>query len=121
MNKNFGEKADILSASTIVGIKVENIEGENIGSIEDIMIDLDSGHIAYVVLSFGGILGIGDKLFAVPWGAFSVDTVDEKFVLDIDKERLENAEGFDKDNWPDMEDLEWRSRIYDYYNTPPYW
>ncbi len=111
----------VLSASTLTGTGVVNHNGEDIGSIEDIMIDTSVGHIAYVVLSFGGIMGLGNKLFAIPWGAFAIDTKNEKLILNVPKEKLEQAEGFDKDNWPDMDDLSWRKGIYSYYGYSPYW
>ena len=82
-----------------------NYKGEDLGKIEEIMIDLDRGRVAYAVLSFGGFFGVGDKLFAIPWQAFSVDTTKKQLILNADKERLEKAPGFDKNNWPDMGDL----------------
>jgi hypothetical protein len=67
-------------------------------------------------------LGVGEKLFAVPWGAFSQPKADkETFVLDVDKERLKNAPGFDTHNWPQMASREWVTSLYSYYNVPPYW
>ena len=85
------------------------------------MIDLRSGRIAYAVLSFGGILGMGDKLFAIPWSALTLDTVDHKFILNAGKQSLEAAPGFDKDNWPDMADHAWGSEVFTYYDATPYW
>ena len=85
------------------------------------MIDLGSGRIAYAVLSFGGILGMGDKLFAIPWSALTLDTVDHKFILNASKKSLEAAPGFDKDNWPDMADHAWGSKVFTYYDATPYW
>ena len=114
------EMTRVLSASTLTGDSVRNPQGESLGKIEDLMIDLDYGQIAYAVLSFGGLLGFGDKLFAVPWGAMTLDMDSHEFVLDVDKDKLENAPGFDKDNWPEMSQ-EWRTDIYEYYGTDPYW
>ncbi len=91
---------NVLSASTLIGDTIRNRQGEELGSLEEIMIDLNSGRVAYAVLSFGGFLGLGDKYFAIPWQALFVDTEKEEIVLDISKEKLENAPGFDKDNWP---------------------
>ena len=85
------------------------------------MIDLPSGRVAYAVLSFGGFLGMGDKLFAVPWNALRVDEDEKCFILDMDKRTLEAAPGFDKDDWPDMADPTWGARIYSYYHVSPYW
>jgi hypothetical protein len=79
------------------------------------------GRIAYAVLSFGGFLGIGNKLFAIPWDALKLDEENHEFILDIDRNTLENAPGFDKDNWPDMADPEFGSSIFNYYGYRPYW
>jgi len=90
-----------LSATTIIGDPVVNEYGEDLGKIEELMIDLDHGRVAYAVLSFGGLFGIGDKLFAVPLEAMRVDPENHRFVLDVERERLDEAPGFDKDDWPD--------------------
>ena len=111
----------VLSASSLKGDTVVNHQGEALGKIEEIMIDLDRGRIAFAVLSFGGFLGMGDKLFAIPWQAFSVDTVQKRLVLNTKKELLEKATGFDKSNWPNMADPTWGSTVYGYYGYKPYW
>ena len=111
----------VLSASSLKGDKVVNPRGEDLGEIQEIMIDLDRGRIAYAVLSFGGFLGMGDKLFAIPWQAFSVDTVQKRLVLNTKRELLEKATGFDKSNWPNMADPTWGSTVYGYYGYKPYW
>lgn len=105
----------VLSASTLAGDSVTNPEGEDLGRIEDLMVNTETGEIAYAVLSFGGFMGMGDKLFAIPMKAMRLDTENKKFVLNVPKERLKNAPGFDKDNWPDMADTTWSSGITDYY------
>jgi sporulation protein YlmC with PRC-barrel domain len=110
-----------LSASSINGTTVENPSGENLGDIKDLMIDLSTGRIAYCVLSFGGFLGMGDKLFAIPWEAFAIDTEDEKFILNVPQEKLENAPGFDKGNWPDHATHEYLTRVYSHFGYKPYW
>jgi sporulation protein YlmC with PRC-barrel domain len=112
-----------LSASTMIGDDVRNLEGEHLGELKELMIDVRTGRVAYAVLSFGGILGIGDKLFAIPWEALSLDNEDHAFVLDANKEMLEDAPGFDKDDWPDTldDDDTWLVEVYDYYGYEPYW
>lgn len=114
-------KPKVLGASTLTGDPVKNLAGEDLGTIEEIMIDLSSGRVGYCVVSFGGFLGVGSKLFAVPWSAMRVDTEDQSFVLDVSRERMKEAPGFDKDNWPDMTDREWGNRIFGFYSVPPYW
>jgi len=92
----------ILSSSSINGTSVKNASGDDLGNIKDLMIDTGNGKITYAVLSFGGFLGLGDKYFAIPWSSLSVNTQDETMILDISQERLKDAPGFDKDNWPDQ-------------------
>ena len=112
---------NVLSSSKICSDHVKNAAGENLGKIEDLMIDLHSGRIAYAVLSFGGFLKMGNKLFAIPWEALKLDTVKKEFILHIDKSRLEKATGFDKDNWPNMADPSFGSTLYRHYGFKPYW
>jgi sporulation protein YlmC with PRC-barrel domain len=111
----------VLAASTLAGDQVQNSAGEDLGKVDEIMIDIPAGKIAYAVLSFGGFLGMGNKLFAVPWRALRLDEDKKHFILDVDKKKLENAPGFDKDNWPDMADTSWGTRIFSYYGAAPYW
>lgn len=111
----------VLSASTLAGDAVRNTKGEDLGKINEIMIDIHSGRVAYAVLSFGGVLGMGNKLFAVPWSALRVNEDEKYMILDADKKTLENAPGFDKENWPDMADTRWGSEIFNYYGAKPYW
>jgi sporulation protein YlmC with PRC-barrel domain len=116
-----GRKRRVLGASTLTGDRVRNSAGDDLGKIEEIMIDLASGRIAYAVLSFGGFLGIGDKLFMVPWSALTVDQSAHEFVLDIQREALANAPGFDKGTWPDMADADYARDIHTHYGQTPYW
>lgn len=108
----------LLSASSLASDDVYNLEGKKLGSIKELMLDILSGKVCYAVLSFGGFLSIGEKLFAIPWSALTVDTQNERFVLDTDEERLKNAPGFDPDNWPNMADPTWERGIHSYYGTP---
>jgi sporulation protein YlmC with PRC-barrel domain len=111
----------VLAASTLEGDSVRNSAGEDLGKVDEIMIDIPSGRIAYAVLSFGGVLRMGNKLFAVPWSAIRVDEDEKCFILDVDKRTLETAPGFDKDNWPDMADPSWGAEIFKHYGARPYW
>lgn len=107
----------LLSASSLSSDDVYNRNGEKLGSIKDLMIDLQSGRVCYAVLSFGGFLTMGEKLFAVPWSALTVDTENKRFLLDTNEERLKEAPGFDTDNWPNMADPTWAKSIHSYYGT----
>jgi sporulation protein YlmC with PRC-barrel domain len=111
----------VLAASTLAGDSVRNSAGDDLGKVDEIMIDIPSGKVAYAVLSFGGVLRMGNKLFAVPWSALRVDEDEKCFILDVDKRTLESAPGFDKDNWPDMADTTWGADVYRHYGETPYW
>ena len=111
----------LMTASTLEGDRVVNRQGEDLGEIDEIMLDVPRGRVAYAVMSSGGFLGMGDKLFAIPWSALSLDIDNKCFVLDVDKQRLESAPGFDKDNWPDTADAELDARLHSYYGARPYW
>ena len=111
----------LLSASTLVGDDVVNLQGEKIGKLEEIMLDINEGRIGYAVVSFGGVLGLGNKLFAVPWASLTVDTDKKQLVMDADVERLKKAPGFDKDNWPKVPNGQWVNDVYSFYNVKPYW
>lgn len=110
-----------LSCTTLCGNKIRNNKNEDLGKLEDIMLDPSDGRIAYGVLSFGGFIGIGEKLFAVPWSSLRLDQSKKEFVLDYDKEALKNAPGFDKDKWPDFADPAFGKQIHDHYKARPYW
>lgn len=114
-------KPVVLSAGTMTGDKVKNPAGEKLGDIQEIMIDIDRGRVAYAVLSFGGWLGMGDKLFAIPWEALKLDAGDHSFVLEVPKEKLEAASGFDKSAWPNMADRRWGEELHRHYGYSPYW
>jgi hypothetical protein len=116
-NDNNGPGPRLMGADTLLGNDVYNLQDEDLGDIKEIMIDMSSGKIGYAVLSFGGFLGVGDKLFAVPWEALKLDTENERFTLDANKEKLESAPGFDKDNWPDMADTSWQNSVNTFYGT----
>jgi sporulation protein YlmC with PRC-barrel domain len=114
-------QATSLSASTLTGDNVRNPGGDDLGHLEEIVIDLETGRVSYAVLATGGFLGLGDKYFAIPWDLLTVDTDNKEVVLDVSKETLENAPGFDKDNWPDIHDRTWVADVYRYYGHDPYW
>jgi sporulation protein YlmC with PRC-barrel domain len=111
----------ILSSSTISGDKVVNRQGEDLGDIKDLMIDVDNGRVAYAVLEFGGFLGLGSKLFAVPLSAMELDSENHRFIFDQTEESLKNAPGFDKDHWPDFADRVWGGSVHSHYGVRPYW
>lgn len=107
----------IINANEVIGVDVKNRQDENLGEVEAIMIDKATGQVAYIVLSYGGFLGMGDKLFALPWNIFSYDVSNDCFTIPLDKEKLKNSPGFDKDHWPDMSNPVWRNSINSYYGN----
>lgn len=107
----------ILSSTSITGTNVTNNKGESLGEIKDLMIDTNSGTVNYAVLSFGGFLGLGDKLFAIPFEAFTVNDTTEKFVLNVSQDVLKNAPGFDKDNWPKTSNTQFWNGLYEHYGV----
>lgn len=113
-----GPGPDLMGADTLMGNDVYNKDGEDLGDIKEFMIDMASGQIRYAVLSFGGMMGMGDKLFAVPWRALTLDTVNKRFTLDVSAATLKDAPGFDKDKWPMMADETWASGVHRFYGTP---
>ena len=98
---SIGRGSQIMGASSLVRNDVYNNRDEDLGDIKEIMLDMETGKIAYAVLSYGGLLGVGEKLFAVPWGALTFDTMNERFILNEEKTKLDVAPGLNSDNWPD--------------------
>jgi sporulation protein YlmC with PRC-barrel domain len=101
----------VLSASTLLGDKVTNSKGQDLGKVEAIMLDLERGTVAYVVLSFGRVNWMpNNKLFAVPWSVLSISFHDKKFILNVSEETLKSAPGFDRDKWPEVPDFGWLAK-----------
>jgi len=119
----------VVLASKIIGETVVNRQYEDLGKIHELVIDAKKGCMAYAVLSFGGFLGMGNKLFAIPWSAFEFAKPENSLIesanmlmLNVDKEKLKAAPGFDQDaKWPDFADRTWGTSIYKYYGYDPYW
>ncbi len=114
---NGGPGPALMGADTLMGNDVYNSQGEDLGDVKEFMIDMASGRITYAVLSFGGLMGLGDKLFAVPWSALTLDTINKRFTLDVVKETLAAAPGFDSDHWPAMADPTWAKGVHQFYGT----
>jgi sporulation protein YlmC with PRC-barrel domain len=116
-----GPGPDVMAAATLDGNKVISADGEDVGKISDIMLDVRNGRIAYAVLSEGGFLGMGSTLHAIPWTALTLDTSEKCFRVDIAAQRIKDDSGFDKDHWPSMADTTWGAGVHQYYNRRPYW
>ena len=109
------DKPRVSSAATLSGYLVRSRRHEDLGCIEELMVDSSSGRIVYAILSFGGSLGNNGKLYAVPWSALNLDTDQRAFFLDLERAQLEAAPKFDEENWPDFADLEWMDRVHRHY------
>lgn len=105
-----------LSATTLIGDAIVNPAGEKLGDLKDIVLDTTNGEIVYAVMASGGVLGMGEKLFAVPWNALRIQGRNENIVLDADPDRLKSATGFDKEHWPTAPDAGFVERGRTYYS-----
>lgn len=104
----------LLTASSIIGDKVVNTQEEKLGIIKDVMLDIRSGKVEYIIIELGGFLGIGEKYFALPLALLKLDPKNQCFILEQDKETLMEAPGFDKDHWPET-----NTHMFD--NSGSYW
>ena len=111
----------LIAADQVEGTHVYNPAGENLGTVEDVMIDKPSGKIAYAVVSFGGFLGIGDRHYPLPWEKLRYDTNMGGYVVNIDKRTLEGAPSYTDPGSAGWEDPAWSRQVYDYYGAHPYW
>jgi sporulation protein YlmC with PRC-barrel domain len=102
-------------AKTVIGMDVKNSQGEALGKIHDLVLNFDHGDIAYVVISSGGLLGLGDTLHAVPWKALSLNSQADGFILNIDQTAWKNAPSFKENDWPEVADREWNRQLENYY------
>ena len=110
------DKTRRLSARTLLDNPIHNLHGDRLGDLNDIVLDASSGQPIYAVLSVGGLLGMGEKYFAVPWHAMQIETEHEhRILLDASSERLKAATGFDKDHWPDEADAGFTERVHTSY------
>ncbi len=111
------EKLNLMGVDALIGNEVVNPAGEELGYIKELIFDVRTGQIVYAVMWLESIISKDDKLFAVPWQALTLDTVNNKCVLNVAKERLKLVLGFDKTDWPDMNDQAWQEQVKQFYNT----
>ncbi|MGY6154293.1 PRC-barrel domain-containing protein [Paraburkholderia graminis] len=116
-----GPRTDVVAASTLDNTRVMSSDGEHVGKISNIMLDVRSGRVAYAVFAEGGFLGIWSTLHAIPWSALTLDADEKCFFVDMTAEEIRNEPGFDKDHWPPMADAQWGATVHRYYNRAPYW
>jgi PRC-barrel domain len=111
------ETGSLISSKKVEGTSVENPEGESLGSIRDVMIDKISGQVAYAVLKYGSVLGIGGKLFALPWEVLEYDAERGAYIIDLPQDQLRNAPSYEENTQPDWSDPAWNRSVYDYYGS----
>ncbi|WP_175855732.1 PRC-barrel domain-containing protein [Burkholderia anthina] len=116
-----GPGPDVMAAGTLEDDRVLTMDGDDIGKVTNIMLDVRSGRIAYAVVSSGGFPGIGNKRLAVPWNVLTLDIERRCFVLPVPTERVREAPGFDPDDWPTMADPAWGEALHAYYGSSPCW
>ncbi|MBV9523578.1 MAG: PRC-barrel domain-containing protein [Alphaproteobacteria bacterium] len=116
-----GETGRLISSEKVEGTSVVNGKGDDLGHIAEIMIDKISGQVAYAVLKYGSFMGMGGKLFALPWDVLKYDTRHDAYVVDLPEERLQNAPSFDETRRPDFGDRSWNKEIHDYYGSRADW
>jgi hypothetical protein len=121
MDENVKESTSLISASKVKGTAVYNLKGESLGSIDDIMLDKRSGHVAYAIMSFGGFLGIGNDYHPLPWTVLNYDTARGGYVVDLDRSKLEKAPTYKAGAEPAWGDETYEADIHRYYGVSPYW
>jgi sporulation protein YlmC with PRC-barrel domain len=111
----------LLRSKTLFEYRVKSPHGEDLGKIEEVMIDMELGRVAYAVLSFGGLWGLGSKWVPVPWDAVVLQPEEKVLLLKIEKEKIEKAPNFDAATLPELANRQWGAIIHTYYGYPPYW
>jgi sporulation protein YlmC with PRC-barrel domain len=114
-------EAVLLGTASFCGDSVCDVAGKFLGEIEELVIDIHSGRVAYALMAVGGILGMGRKLFAIPWNTVTVDRVYQRCVISIDIERLIDAPSVDGDFLARMADPGWATEVHAYFGCKPYW
>ena len=115
------ETSRLISSEKVTDSNVENVRGDSLGHIHDIMIDKTSGRVAYAILKYGSFLGIGGKLFALPWDTLKYDTSRDAYLINIPDDRLKNAPSFDEGSEPNWGDAQYAKQIHDYYGSSADW
>ena len=115
------ETSSLISSDKVEGTAVYDRGGEKLGSIHSVMIDKISGKVAYAVMSFGGFLGMGDSYHPLPWHVLTYDTGQGGYVVDLDRNKLEEAPTYATSETPNWSDRRWGQQVHDYYGSRPYW
>ena len=111
----------LVSTKKLDSYNVVNTAGEDLGQVQNMMVDMSTGRIAYTILSFGGFMGLTDKWFAVPWEAMTYSPETKRLVLNVSKDKLKDAPGMDKRHWQDEIDTKWLGQSSEYFGFPVPW
>ncbi|WP_292443751.1 PRC-barrel domain-containing protein [Methylibium sp.] len=111
----------LMSAGTLCGDRVVNRGGELLGTVSELLLDVDRGCIAYVVMAYGGFMGLGERLFALPWSALELNVERGWLILDAERSTFDTAPAFDKQHWPSTPDAQWHRDVHRHYGSIPYW
>lgn len=115
------ETSRLISADKVEGTSVYNPSGDKLGAIDNVMIDKQTGKVAYAMMSFGGFLGLGEKYHPLPWSMLKFDTSKGGYLVNLDKRTLEGAPMYGQNDTINWEDEAWGKKVHDYYGVPPYW
>jgi sporulation protein YlmC with PRC-barrel domain len=107
-----------IRASRVSGTEVYNADGEHIGQIDDVVLDKRSGKADYAIMSFGGFLGIGERYHPLPWQSLAYDPARGGYVVSVDRDRLECAPTYARNEEPDWNDRAFNDRILGHYGYP---
>jgi sporulation protein YlmC with PRC-barrel domain len=113
--------AVLLRSKALFDYRVKSPQGEDLGTIEEVILDREVGRVAYAVLSFGGFLGLGNRWVPVPWDAVALRSAEKVLLLNIDKDKLQKAPNFEGPTLPELAHRQWGAVIHTYYGYPPYW
>ncbi len=111
----------LISSEKVTSTAVQNASGDNLGHIADLMIDKVSGRVAYAILKYGSFLGMGGKLFALPWEILKYEPGPDAYVINVPEERLKSAPSFDEGSEPIWNDRDYNRQLHDYYGSKADW
>ncbi len=120
MHADAPRELHVEALSGLIGRKVHDAQDEELAEVTDFMIDTRHGHVAYAILNYGGILGLGKSYVAVPYQALELDAEEERFVLDADQDTIDQL-AFSGGERPEMTDGPWAQRVHEVFGQEPYW
>lgn len=110
-----------IRVSKVLGTNVQDPSGQKIGEVKDVIVDKESNHIMFAVLSFGGFLGMGEKYHPIPWSSLDYNEGQKAYVVSYTQEQLKAAPVGSVEELTQNDGLNFRDRTYAYYKSEPYW